>query len=223
MKISDLSKITVTDIKGYFENQDWESIKDLLSWESIKERVLSNPTPIICVLAIMITIASVSYAYGIHMDVTETRETEVSELRKQVEEVSIFESTQKQYRDFLANVPEAISGSKMIEMLSEIATARNVQIISFSPVSKKSDGYINITNVGITIASENYADTIRFIHDIEKSPHSIRIGKWSGNLKMPTRVSRRFSQRFNRQVDNKAIKNEYIEAKIEIETVEFNQ
>jgi len=214
MKISDLSKIKITDIKGYFENQNWESVK---------ERVLNNPTPIICVVAIMITIVSVFFAYDVHKSITETRKTEVSELQKQVEEVSIFENTQKQYHDFLANAPKAISGSKMIEMLSEIAIARNVQIISFSPVSKKSDGHVNITNVGITIASENYADTIRFIHDIEKSPHSIRIGKWSGILKIPTRFSQEFSKRFNRQVDNKANKNEYIEAKIEIETVEFNQ
>jgi len=221
MKISNLTKITVTDIKSYFQNLDWESVKDLLNWESVKERALDNPTPIICVVAILISIISVSSAYDVHKNTTETRETEVSELQKQVEEVSVFENTEKQYHDFLANIPKAISGSKMIEMLSEIAIERNVQILSFSPVSKKGNSYINLKNLAFTIVSENYADTIRFIHDIEKSPHSIRIGKWYGIFKMPARTSQRFSRRFNRQIDNAEIKNEYIEVKIEIETVEF--
>jgi len=192
MKISDLNKITFTDIKGFLKNYDWKSLQDLLHWNSAKERVLGNPAPVICVLAVIITITAVTVAFRVHKGVVLTQKTEVSELRKRAKEVSTLESTQKQYRDFLSKVPEAISESKLIEMLSEIALARNVQIVSFSPVSKKGIGYINLTNVGITIASENYADTIRFISDIENSPHSIRIGKWSGDLIMPRRASQRF-------------------------------
>jgi len=223
MKISDLNKITVTDIKSYFESYDLASITGLLSWNSIKERVLSNPMPIIFALAMIITLISVSKAHSIHKNVIKTRKTEVSELRKRAEKVTIYETTQKHYRDFLDNVPEAISESKLIEMLSEIAIARNVQIISFSPVSTKGNNYIDLTSVGITIASEDYADTIRFVNDIENSPHSIRIGKWSGDLKMPTGASRRISRRIRRQSGNKGIMNEYIEAKIEIETVRFKK
>ena len=208
MKISDLSKITVTDIKSYLRSHDLESVK---------ERLFSNPAPIICVLAVIITITAVFLAYRVHQDVVMTQKIEVNELRKRVEGVRGFENTQKQYRDFLAKVPEAISENKLIEMLSEIALARNVQIISFSPVSKKGNGYISLTNVEITIASENYADTIRFINDIENSPHSIRIGKWSGILKMP----KKFLRRGGRQTVQDTIKKNYIEASIEIETVEF--
>ena len=212
MKISDLNKITVTDIKSYFKGHDLESIKD---------RLLSNPAPVICFFAIVITITAVVLAYRVHKGVVMAQKIEVRELQKLVEKVSDFENTQKQYRDFLSKVPKAISESKLIEMLSEIALKRNVQILSFSPANKKGTSHTNLTNVEIKIASENYADTIRFINDIENSPHSIRIGKWSGNLTMPTRVSQRFSRGFNRRTDSRVVKKEYIEAKIEIETVEF--
>ena len=221
MKISDLSKITATNIKEYFEHFDWNSFKNLLTWESVKERLLNNPAPIICVLAVILTITAIFHANRIHKDVIITQKTEISKLQKRAEEVSVFENTQKQYRDFLANVPEAISETKLVEMLSDIALARNVQIISLSPVSKKASTYSNLKSVGITIASENYADTIRFVNDIENSPHLIRIGKWSGDLKMPSSVPQRFSRKFSRQADDQAMKKEYIEAKIEIETVEF--
>jgi hypothetical protein len=220
MKISDLNKITFEDLKNF----DWKSVKGHLSdWRSIKDHLLGNPVPVICVLAIAMTTTSISFALRVHKNVAETQRTEIKQLRKRVEALDSFEKIQKQYSEFLAKVPQTISENKMIEMLSEIALLRKVQIVSFSPTSKKSNDQISLTNVEITIASESYADTIRFIHDIENSPFSIRIGSWSGVLKMPAQVPQRLTRRSDQQtMDTNDIKNEYIEASINIETLEFN-
>jgi len=221
MKISDLNKITVKEISSFLKNYDWQSFKNLLSWESVKERLLGNPAPFICTLMIIITLIAIVISGRVYKNAAVMQKTEVSDLRKRAKAVSVFESTQKDYRAFLAKIPQSISESKLIKMLSEIAFARNVQIISFSPARKKDTGYIKLTSVEITITSEDYANAIRFVNDIENSPYSIRIGKWSGNLKMPNRVTRRFSQKFNRYDSEEAMKSEHIEAKIKIETVEF--
>jgi len=210
MKISDLNKITARDIKNY-------------DWRSLKDHLLSDPTPIFCFLAVVITITAVSIAYRTYKGAVKTQRIEIPKLRNRVEALNSFEIVQKHHSDFLAKAPKAISENKLIEILSEIALARSVQILSFSPTSKKSAGPISLTSVEITVASENYADTVRFTRDIENLPHSIRIGKWYGDLKMPVNTSRRFLQRPGQQGTTGAIKNEYIEAKIKIETVEFGK
>lgn len=222
MKISDFNKITVKDISGLLKDFDWNSFKDLLNWQSVKERLSRNPVSFICPLMVIITIIAVIMSFRIYKDIAITQKTEVSDLRKRSKAVSIFESTQKEYRVFLAKSPQPISESKLIKMLSEIAFARNVQITSFSPASKEDTGYVSLTNVEITITTEDYANAIRFINDIENSPHAIRIGKWSGILKMPHRIAGKYSRGFYRRVDSGAKKDENIEAKIKIETVEFN-
>jgi len=209
MKISDLNKIKIED----FKNIDWELAKD---------RLLNNPTLIICIAAGIITAATTSYAYRSYQSVALTQKTEVNALLQKVKALDSFEAVQKQYAEFVANVPETISENEMIELLSKIALTRDVQIMSFSPTRRKSNSNINVTKVDITIASESYIDTIQFMRDIEKAPYSIRIGGWSGILKMPSSAPQRSSQRLGRrQVTSNEIKNEYVEAKIRIETVEF--
>ena len=218
MKISDLNKITLTDLKNY----DWGAVKDRFlknsDWSSVKDHVLRNPKPIVCALTIIITVTAVSLAYRIRKDVVNTQKTEIKELQKRAEAVEDFEFTKAQYTSFLAKVPEAISEDKLIEMLSEIALARGVQIISFSPARRKGNLYVSLTTVEITVASKSYTDTIRFVHDIENAPYSIRIGGWSGAIKMQQQFRQRFSRR---QIVKTKSKKRLVEAKIEIETMEF--
>ena len=208
MKISDLNKIKIED----FKNIDWELAKD---------RLLNNPTLIICIAAGIITAATISYTYRSYKKVAFIQKTEVSALLKKAKALDSFEAVQKQYAEFIANASEKISENEMIELLSKIALTRDVQIMSFSPTRRKSNAYINVTTVEITIASESYIDTLQFMRDIEKTPHAIRIGEWSGILKMPSSTPQRSSRRSHRQISNNNIKNEYIQAKIKIETVEF--
>ena len=208
MKISDLNKIKIEDLKN-------------IDWELAKDRLLNNPTLIICIAAGIITAATISYTYRSYKKVAFIQKTEVSALLKKAKALDSFETVQKQYAEFIANASEKISENEMIELLSKIALTRDVQIMSFSPTHRKSNAYINVTTVEITIASESYIDTLQFMRDIEKTPHAIRIGEWSGILKMPSSTPRRSSRRSHQQISNNEIKNEYIQAKIKIETVEF--
>ena len=115
MKISDLNKITVKDISGLLKDFDWKSSKDLLNWQSVKERLSGNPALLICTLMVIITIITVIMSFRIYKDVAITHKTEVSDLRKRAKAVSVFESTQKEYRDFLVKIPQPISENKLIK------------------------------------------------------------------------------------------------------------
>lgn len=220
MKISDLNKITITDLKNF----DWESAKSRLKsfdWKSVKDRLISNPTPLICILIVIITTVAVSKALRVHKDTEKTKQTEIAKLHEQVEALNGLEATQKQYNDFFTKIPDVISESKLSEILGDIAIARNIQILSSSTPNKKSSVYVNLTSVEITIASESYTDIVRFIHDIENSPYSIRVEKWSGNLIIPSLIRQRFSQQGGQQGTEKTIANKSIEVKVKIGIVEF--
>lgn len=221
MKISDLNKITITDLKNF----DWESAKSRLKsfdWESVKDRLISNPTPLVCILIVIITTVAVSKALlRVHKDTEKTKQTEIAKLHEQVKALNGLEATQKQYNDFFTKIPDVISESKLSEILGDAAIARNIQILSSSTPNKKSSVYVNLTSVGITIASESYTDIVRFIHDIENSPYSIHVEKWSGNLIVPFLIRQRFSQQGGQQGTEKTIANKPIEVKVKIGIVEF--
>lgn len=208
MKISDLNKIKIEDLKN-------------IDWELAKDRLTSSPVLIICIVAGIITAASISFAFRSYKKVTLKQKTVVNALLKKAKALDSFEAVQRQYSAFVDNAPKSISENEMIELLSNIALERDVQIMSFSPTRRESNSNITLTKVEITIASESYIDTIQFIRDIEKAPYAIRIGAWSGILKMPSSTPQRSLRRTSRQVISDEIKNEYVEANIRIETVEF--
>ena len=143
------------------------------------------------------------------------------ELRKKMDILEKSRVTQKQYDDFLKGIPEVIPGDRLAETLAGFAVNRDVQILSFSPAKEESNNFIHLTNVEIHIASENYANIILFMRDIESSPYSIRIGKWSGTSATPDDVSRGRSRRSTGQTVDETIKKEHIEATVEIESVAF--
>jgi Tfp pilus assembly protein PilO len=149
---------------------------------------------------------------------TKTLKSNVAELKEKVKALDKFELIQKEYNEFRKSVPQTLSENKLIEMLSEIALKRGVRIVSFSPASKSSNNFLNLTNVEITVTSADYADLVHFINDIENSIYLIRIKKWSGVTKASDQPSRGYSWRLEPPIKSE---DEYIETKVAIETVEF--
>lgn len=203
--IKKINSLSVDDIKN-------------IDWESIKDRLLSQPGLLINILIITITAATVMTTFRSQTKTAKTLKSKITEQKEKVEALDRFELTQKKYKEFLKNIPQSISENRLVEMLSEIALKRGVRIVLFSPANKSSNSFVNLTNVEITVTSKEYAGIIRFINDIENSAYAIRIGGWAGVSTSPNQYSRRRSRRLQPQVNPE---DEYIETKIKIETVEF--
>src|SRR3989338_4817335 len=167
MDLRDLNKINLEDLKA-------------IDWELAKAHLLAKPDIAINALMVMIMMAVFVSSFNSYATESKSLKSQISELETKYEAREAFEATQKGYAEFLKNFPETVPDNRLIEILSEIAIKRNIQIIAFSPSEAKSNELVRLTKVRINIRSDNYPDIIRFMNDIEDSEYSIRIGEWVG-------------------------------------------
>ena len=207
MNLKNLSKIDFNELKN-------------IDWETVKEYLLSRPGLIINVSIIAATaVVTLTYCRS-QLQSVKALNDEITVLQEKAGVISALDKTQKEYDQFVKQIPQTISADMLIEILSEIALERDVQIVSFSPANEKNSTFASLTNVKITIKSEKYANTIRFIHDIENSPYSIRIGDWRGALSSQDALSRGNWKAAQSDADDSNEKN-YTTVTIEIQSVEF--
>ena len=88
----------------------------------------------------------------------------------------------QELEQFVNNVPKELIGRQLIDKFSELATNRNVHILSFSPAKEKSDQYTILTTVNLSIESNNYKNIILFVKDIESFPFAVRLEKFSAEM-----------------------------------------
>lgn len=209
MNLKDLNNIDIKDL----QNVDWSQAKD---------RLQSQPDLLINIILVVVTFAVLFSTFNKHTQTTKSSEIEILELQERLDAVEKFETAKTQHSNFLKEAPKSIAGDQLIQTLSEFAIKRNIQILSFLPAKKKNNKLVNLTSVKVNIASENYADIILFVHDIEKSSYPIRIEKWSGSSLGPNETLLRNSRRLSRKAADAATKKKYIKAIITIESVGLN-
>lgn len=198
-------------------------IKDLqnIDWGAAKDRLQSRPELLINILLTIVTVFVLSSTFKKFIHKSKISKNEQVLLQEKLNAFDKLSAIQKKYRDFRNNVPEVIGDDQLIETLSKFASRHNVQIVSFSPAKKKSNKLISLTSVEVNIASEDYESIILFVNAIESSPYSMRIQKWSGSSVSQVGDSRSRSQRFSRQNTGDEPEKKYIQATIQIESVEL--
>jgi len=208
MNLKDLNNIDIKDL----QNIDLGQIKD---------RLQGQPDLLIDILLVVVTLVVLSSTFNKYTEATKLSGIETVELQEQLVALEKFEAAKKQHHDFLKEAPKSIAGDQLVQTLSEFAIRRDVQILSFSPAQKKSNKLVSLTSVKVNIASENYANIVLFVNDIEKSSYPIRIENWSGSSLGPGETSMRSSRRSSRRTADETTKKEYIKATITIESVEL--
>ncbi len=204
--IKKLNSINAEDIKNY-------------DWAQLKDRLLSQPESLIKIGIISFTVIAVALSFRMYTASKKSMKSTLTNLQNKTQAIDNLEATQKQYNNFINSIPKTIPVDQLIEILSATAIKWDVQILSFSPANEKNNGNINLTNVEINIISENYKNIVLFMHDIENSEYSIRIGRVSGSSgTINQRNSRRRSGR--RTIENSNTK-EYITVTVAIESLEF--
>ncbi|MCD4779375.1 MAG: type 4a pilus biogenesis protein PilO [Candidatus Omnitrophica bacterium] len=82
------------------------------------------------------------------------------------------------YNAYVETFPKSVSSDQLTNIISIMAVKNSVQIVSFSPAQRNSNDYRDIINVRIQIASEDYANIILFVKDLEASEYSMRVERW---------------------------------------------
>ncbi|OGX36226.1 MAG: hypothetical protein A3C36_03870 [Omnitrophica WOR_2 bacterium RIFCSPHIGHO2_02_FULL_52_10] len=206
MDLRDLNKINIEDLKE-------------IDWNLAKAHLVRRPDLLFNTAMIFITLIFGIWAYQTNAQKIRSLKSDLGNLEQRYTALQDFEAVRKKHAEFVKGAPEIISDNRLIEILAEIALKRNVQITSFSPSQQQANDYVRLTKVQINIQSQNYADIIWFMYDIENSPYSIRIGEWSGTQSDAQKHG--FLMRGTRQDFDNEDDAEYIEVTVDIESVGF--
>ncbi len=167
--LKNLSNLQINDLK----NINYQKyLKDLRK----KPGVLIN----LGLIAFALIFSGYTFKKSQH-SVKSTR-TEISNLENKLKTMETYNETQKTLKDFLDNLPPRITEDDLINLLTDFAQERNIQIESFSPAKRQSSQYYDLSSMILQTRVENYKDLWLFINDIEESPYALRIENWSGSF-----------------------------------------
>lgn len=142
---------------------------------------------------------------------------EIKKIEEKIKAIADYNSTQEEFNQFLANLPEKITENTLIEKLTDFAAARNIQIESFSPAKSQSDAFYDLTGVVIDITAKEYKDVWLFVHDVENSKYAIRIDTWAGSMGPRSQGAMR------RRGETAAPDDLWLNVRLEIAAVNFKQ
>lgn len=133
----------------------------------------------VLIFATIAVIATVAKSYG---KKSQALALEIKQKEEKLEVAREADRLANEQAAFLAHFPVPITADQLINKLSEFAAARQVQILSFSPVKEKDDDYIRVAGVQLNVSSDTYRNVVLFMRDIEDSPYALVVGKWSGRM-----------------------------------------
>ncbi len=181
MNIKDLSKIDVKDLKD-------------IDFNALLKDLQGRPTLLVNILLIIITLFVIIQIIVGYKTKVRIIHKEIPTLEEKKQVIQEAQKIKKNYKTFWDKLPPTISKDKFIELISDLAIANNIQIISLSPVDKRDDENKEILTTSLTIlatSKNNYDDLLSFIKALENTLYAIRIDEWT--VKTGGHVFHRFS------------------------------
>jgi len=152
-------------------------IKDLqkLDYKKLLKDAQKRPDVIVSIVAVLATVIfSVNYFRKQHGEIR-TTSLEIMALEEKITAIEEYQQTDQELKDFLRGIPENITEEDLINQITDFAQARNVRIESFSPGRKQTEDLYELTSIVLSITVNEYRDLWLFTHDVEASPHALRI------------------------------------------------
>ncbi len=204
-----MKKLMVNDLKN-------------LNLAKIKEIVSQRLDIFINILLIGLTLFGTIYLYSTRVREGRRLQTEVRQMTEKLAAAQEYEVVKKEYEDFIKAFPQAIPSDQLINRLSQVAVSHSVQILAFSPEERKSNDFFEQTSVSLNIASDNYDNMVSFIKEVESSPTSIFVQKWSGKVREKP-VERRRDRRVEEPKVLESNEDVIIEANMEISSIRLKK
>ena len=162
MKIKDLRKVDVHELKK-------------LDFAKIQEGILAKPDIAVNVALVLLSLIWIFQIFASLQKNLNELKGKLENSEKKGAAIDTYNATQKQFRDFIDNLPKGISEDKVIDKLTDFAAKREVQIISVSPSERDSKKLYDKVVVNLNIVVKGYKNLCLFINDIENPPYALRL------------------------------------------------
>jgi Tfp pilus assembly protein PilO len=205
MNLAQLSRLDIKDLKKVDYNKAWEEIR-------------KRPDILVNLGSVLLTIVFAGHIYSKNHDATRAVGAQTTLLQQKIASIDAYNEIKNELNTFLGTIPVSINEEDFINTVTDFASAREVQIKSFSPAGKKDDPFFQSTRFVLNITSGSYAKIWLFIHDIEQSAYPFRIESWQGTSSGLSDIRRRRSSSSGSQSDDSQIS-----VQMEIASINFKK
>ena len=201
MNISDLNKINIGEIKTYFTPQ---RLKDLF---------LRRPELLINSFVISVTILVTIFSFNIKKNQSQKLKTQIKNAQEKSEAIKKDQTTTEKLDTYFKQIPENLSPTQLIDLISDVAVKHNIKISTISPTRITTKELYDVTNVDFTVTANGFEDLAYFIYEIENIRKGLRVDKFSGSL------IGRFPGSYGQQAGD----NYYIQSDFTLGTIQFKK
>jgi len=165
MNLADLSRMDIKDLQKIDYKKMVETLRK-------RNDILINL--IIVLLSLILTVNIMSKSGKKIRSIKK----EIGKLEKKITVINNLDAVKAELQEFSETIPEALGEDDLATKLTDWAVARDINIVSVSPVKTKEEDLHNTSSIDLNIETDDYAKLWLFVNDIESSPYALRIDRW---------------------------------------------
>ena len=196
--IEKLNKIDINDLQK-------------IDYKKIALEVRKNPNDFINIIAVLLTGFIVFNLFTKKQAEAKKLKTEMVTLEQKKISLENYNKANNELTAFIKNLPQKITDDEIVNRVTDIAVARNVQIETFTPAKKIKTTLYDLNSIVLSITASSYKDLWLFVHDLEQSAYALRIDHWTVNSLIannPDQAKKETKFRANLEITSLNIKNE---------------
>jgi len=166
MKIKDLANLDIKDL---------QNINAAAILKSIKRR----PDILVISVCILLTIIASGMVYRSQKRLLKTMSRELKDLQKKATVFDELTEAQRALADLKAVLPQSMTESKIMEILTHKARKYHILIDTFSPATITEFPSHSILSITLDMIVSDYANLWKFIYSIENLNQTLRIDQLS--------------------------------------------
>lgn len=178
MNLAKLSKLDIKDLQK-------------IDYKQLLQDLRKKPDLAICIVAGLLTVLFCLQTFSKGMMAAEKVKSDIRLMEEKNSALDAYNKSKSDLDEFLNKIPEPITENGLMDKITDLAVARNVQIESFVPTKNQNEPLYTLSSITLNVAARDYKNMWLFIHDIETSPYAIRIENWTGNMGPRSQSGRR--------------------------------
>ena len=189
-------------------------LKDLdlknLDLDQIKENLLQRKDLLINIGLVVVTVILCLFIFNKNRSAAATVHAKFVNMQGKTDVIAKHQQSLDKVKAFKEQFPAALNENDIVDLVTNSAVKNKVQILSYSPAQEASAGLYDRLTMQFIFTVTEYADMIRFIYDIERTPGALRVESWTGtvenaNFLAPrgrpnTNTTEETTKRFNAQI-----------------------
>ena len=160
-----------------------------IDYTKLLTKVKGRPDLLITIGAIVAAVFISSKIYIHNSGKMDSTKKEIKALEEKITAINNYKQKEEELKQFVSHIPEPINGNNLMNLLTDLAVKRQIQIESFSPSADRNTPLSDMSGLILNLSSDDYKNLWLFIHDIEQSAYPIHIHRLKASSNQGSKLS----------------------------------